>query len=85
MTDAMMSLRGLPERSADADLLRERIGIVAAPLSFERLRRRGEWPYKTRPLTSASIWSAHWPQPWWKPIDSWAARSSSVQWRARAV
>src|SRR3546814_4612497 len=33
----------------------------------------------------AASWSAHWPQPSWKPIFTWASQSSSVQWRATAV
>ena len=32
MTDAMMSLRGLMEKSADADLLREMIGFATGRL-----------------------------------------------------
>jgi hypothetical protein len=37
------------------------------------------------PATSASSWSAHRPQPSWKPIFSWLSRSATVQWRTRAV
>ena len=48
--------------------------------------RRGRPPARRHSvLTRAASWSAHLPQPSWKPIFSCAAQSAALQWRARAV
>lgn len=49
-------------------------------------RRRGAArPSAQSVAARAASWSVAMPQPWWKPICSWAARSSAVQCMARAV
>ncbi len=57
MTDAMMSLRALAEKSADADVLREMIGFAAQRLmelevagltgALTARRTRTDWPSAT--------------------------------------
>jgi hypothetical protein len=42
MTDDMMNLRTLLEKSSDYDLLREMIGFAAGKLAFDALRRHRE-------------------------------------------
>ena len=69
MTDDMMSLRGLPEKTPDADLLCEIIGFVVGPLmelevgaatgacygekSGERLSADGEFPGRSGPARAS--------------------------------
>ncbi len=44
MTNDMMNLRALVEKSADADLLREMIGFVAEPGSDRQAQINGSCP-----------------------------------------
>ena len=51
MTDEMMALRGLMEKSADADLLREMIGFGCSASAAARKRDRMLDRRPSRPLT----------------------------------
>ena len=65
MTDEMMSLCGLMEKSADADLLREMIGFAAERLVQRNGYRDRDWqtrsnfgsPSCARAATSPASWS----------------------------